>query len=199
MRLFVSMCRVDSRSRVLDVGGGPAIWASMPAASRQWVVYVNIPRARADDETAETLVFADGRALPFADGTFDVVFCNSVIEHVGDSASQARLAAEIRRTGRSYWVQTPNRWFPVEQHLLTPFLHWLPRGWQRVLVSRVNLWRWIAKPRPDQAMYYYRHYLEDILLLSESDLGQLFPDGQLMRERVLGWTKSVVAVRSGRR
>ena len=73
----------------------------------------------------------DGRALPFRDEAFDVVFSNSVIEHVGDAASQRRFAREVARVGRAYWVQTPNRWFPVEQHLLTPLVHWLPKSWQR--------------------------------------------------------------------
>jgi SAM-dependent methyltransferase len=196
MRQFVSMCGVDARSRVLDVGGGPAIWALVPPARRPRVVYVNMPRARADDEKAATLVFADGRALPFADTSFDIVFCNSVIEHVGDGASQRRLAEEIRRTGRTYWVQTPNRWFPIEQHLLTPLIHWLPRTWQRALVPKVNFWRWVARPRPDQEAFYYRHYFEDMLLLSESELARLFPDAQIVRERFLGWTKSVVALRN---
>jgi 2-polyprenyl-3-methyl-5-hydroxy-6-metoxy-1,4-benzoquinol methylase len=66
---------------------------------------------------------------PSAARSFDIVFSNSVIEHVGDAESQQQFAHEIARVGRAYWVQTPNRRFPVEPHLLTPFLHFLPTRW----------------------------------------------------------------------
>ena len=39
--------------------------------------------------------------FPSADGAFDIVFSNSVIEHVGDAASQARFAREVMRVGRA--------------------------------------------------------------------------------------------------
>src|SRR5437773_7652080 len=37
------------------------------------------------------------------------------IEHVGDAERQRRFANEIARVGRAYWVETPNRWFPVDR------------------------------------------------------------------------------------
>ena len=88
---------------------------------------------------AASWVAGDGRSLPFRDGSFDVVFSNSVIEHVGDAASQRRFAREVARVGRAYWVETPNRWFPVEQHLLTPLVHWLPAAWQGAIVPRFTV------------------------------------------------------------
>ena len=133
--------------------------------------------------------------LPFRDGAFDVVFSNSVIEHVGDAASQRLFASEIARVGRAYWVQTPNRWFPVEQHLLTPLVHWLPRSWQRAIVPRFTVWNVLVKPSPDRHAFYVAHYLEDVRLLSAAEFGALFPDGRIIRERFCGWTKSLVAFR----
>ena len=62
----------------------------------------------------------------FTTGEFDVVFSNSVIEHVGDFDDQRRMADEVRRVGRRFFVQTPNRWFPLEVHTRLPFVHWLP-------------------------------------------------------------------------
>ena len=47
---------------------------------------------------------ADG--LPFADDEFDLVYCSSVIEHV-PPARRAAFAAELRRVGRGWFVQTP--------------------------------------------------------------------------------------------
>jgi hypothetical protein len=72
-------------------------------------------------------VVADGRALPFADGEFDVAFSNAVVEHVGRREEQRRFVHELCRVARSVFVTTPNRLFPVEVHTLVPFVHWLPR------------------------------------------------------------------------
>ena len=140
----------------------------------------------------------DGRALPFRDQAFDVVFSNSVIEHVGDALSQQRFAREVARVGRAYWVETPNRWFPVEQHLLTPFIHWLPRRWQRALVPRFNWWRILVPLPPDRRDYYIDHYLREVRLLGPGQLSALFPEARILRERVLGIAKSLVALRRSR-
>ena len=64
--------------------------------------------------------------LPFADNSFDVVFCNAVLEHVGSQDRQKEFLEEILRVGRNAFVTTPNRWYPVELHTVLPFLHWLP-------------------------------------------------------------------------
>jgi hypothetical protein len=123
------------------------------------------------------------------------VFSNSVIEHVGDAAQQRRFAGEVRRVGRRYWVQTPNRWFPLEPHLLTPFLHFLPHRWQQGLARRWTFWDLVERPSPDRRAFYIEHYLADIRLLGASELRKLFPDGWLIKERWCGITKSLIMVR----
>ena len=61
---------------------------------------------------------------------------------------QRAFAAEIKRVGTQYFVQTPNRWFPVESHTWLPFLGWLPR---RMLppVLRVIFRFWGKTTQPD--------------------------------------------------
>jgi ubiquinone/menaquinone biosynthesis C-methylase UbiE len=152
-----------------------------------------MPRAAAAGDDRAHLVFGDGCRLPFADRSFDIGFSNSVIEHVGSPAAQAQFAAEIRRVSRKYWVQTPNRHFPVEQHLLTPLIHWLPAAWQRVLVPRVTVWGMVTPAGPEERGFYFQHYLNDIRLLTAKELAALFPGARLIRERVWGWTKSLIA------
>jgi Methyltransferase domain len=193
MQWFAAELGITPETRVLDIGGTPDCWRLLPRGAR--VTLLNTPRAKGDLAGAESWVAGDGRALPFRDGAFDVVFSNSVIEHVGDADSQRRFAAEVARVGRAYWVQTPNRWFPVEQHLLTPFLHWFPQDWQRKLVPRLNLWRLLVSVAPDRREYYIEHYLGEIRLLSAAGLRELFPDARVLPERFWGWTKSLVAVR----
>jgi SAM-dependent methyltransferase len=71
-------------------------------------------------------VQGDACDLPFADGAFDVVFSNAVVEHVGDELRQRAFVAEALRVGRRVFLTTPNRWFPIEVHTRLPFVHWLP-------------------------------------------------------------------------
>jgi hypothetical protein len=75
------------------------------------------------------VVRADGRALPFSDGEFDLGFSNAVVEHIaGGRAGQRRFVHELCRVSARVFVTTPNRWFPLEVHTLLPFVHWLPPG-----------------------------------------------------------------------
>jgi hypothetical protein len=73
-----------------------------------------------------TAVRADGRALPFEDGQFDVGFSNAVVEHLPDLDSQRAFVSELCRVSRRVFVTTPNRWFPLDTHTLVPLAHWLP-------------------------------------------------------------------------
>jgi hypothetical protein len=198
MQRFVRACRITAETRVLDIGGTPDNWQLIPVAPR--LVLLNMPRARADLASAGEFgagwVAGDGRSLPFRDAAFDVVFSNSVIEHVGDVESQERFAREVARVGRAYWVQTPSRWFPVEQHLLTPIVHWLPKRWQRAIVRRGTVWGALTRPTPDRRDFYIEHFLRDIRLLSFGEVQALFPGARVIRERFLGVTKSLIAYRS---
>ena len=194
MRRFVRELNITAQTRILDVGGMPETWEMLAAMPR--VTLLNTPRTRGELAGAAWWVAGDGRALPFRDGAFDVVFSNSVIEHVGDAESQRRFAREIARVGRAYWVQTPNRWFPVEQHLLTPLVHWLPKSWQRRIVPRFTVWSTLLRPAPDRRAFYVDHYLNEIRLLTAREVAHLFPGARILRERVLGCTKSLVAIRT---
>jgi SAM-dependent methyltransferase len=73
-----------------------------------------------------TYVRGDALELPFGDASFDVVFSNAVIEHVGGEEEQRRFVAEALRVAPRVFVTTPNRWFPIEVHSRLPLVHWLP-------------------------------------------------------------------------
>jgi SAM-dependent methyltransferase len=192
MGRFAKRFAIDGNTRVLDVGGTPGNWELLEVRPR--LVILNMPRAGEAVPAGIGVVFGDGCSLPFASESFDIVFSNSVIEHVGSEERQRTFAEEVRRVGRRYFVQTPNRWFPLEHHLLTPFLHWLPLAWQRHLV-RFNFWQWIARPRADEREFYLRHYIEDIRLLDATRMRELFPGAKVRRERFMGMTKSLIAER----
>lgn len=192
MRRFASEMKLTRTSRVLDVGGTSLNWTLCPVLPQ--VTLLNLPRAAEPLPAGFRLVFGDGRRLPFPDHSFDIVFSNSVIEHIPTETGRREFAMEVRRTGKAYWVQTPCRSFPVEPHLLTPFLHYLPHRWQQRIVRHATVWEWLERPCEDRRTYYLDHYLHEIRLLSERDLAQLFPEARILREKFLGLTKSLVAV-----
>jgi SAM-dependent methyltransferase len=118
-----------------------------------------LPRFR-EAFPAVRFVAADGRALPFADGEFDVALSNAVLEHVGGADEQRAFVHELCRVGRRVFVSTPNRWFPVEVHTLLPFVHWLPRGHAeatlRALGRRDAATIRLLGPRDFRALFPYR-------------------------------------------
>jgi len=136
-------------------------------------------------------VIADGRNLPFRDGAFDVTFSNSVVEHIPGLENRRAYAREAARVGLGYYVQTPYRWFPVEPHLMTPLIHFLPRTWQRLLLRNFTVWGVLERPTPAGCA----DFLRDIDLLTTPELRALFPDCEIWKERFLGFLKSITAVR----
>lgn len=190
MRRFARSFTLSRNERILDVGGTSEIWKLL--TERPKVVVLNMPRA---GESSADVVHGSGCHLPFGDGAFEIVFSNSVIEHVGGDREQEQFAAEVRRVGRGYWVQTPNKFFPVEAHLLTPFVHLLPRGVSTAIVRRFTVWGVLTRPTKDRREFYVEHFINDIRLLDARRLKQLFPDAVIIRERFLGMTKSLIACR----
>jgi hypothetical protein len=191
MRAFERRFQPGPETRILDVGGTPFNWQFVRARSR--VTLLNLePPAGAEALPANfTLLRGSGVALAFPDAAFDVAFSNSVIEHLGSWESQQAFARELRRVGRGVWVQTPARSFPFEPHLLTPFVHYLPRRWQARLLRNFTVWGWIARPSPQSVS----RFLSETRLLGGAEMRALFPDCEIRRERFLGLTKAWVAVR----
>lgn len=179
--------------RVLDVGGCPGDWAGRDGLVGQ-VDLVNLEVFSinpADGLPAMRSLKGDGRALEFGDDSYDLVFSNSVIEHVGDWADQQAFAREARRVGRSLWVQTPAFGCPVEPHYLGLFLHWFPSSWH------VPIARWTSVVGLTQAAD-----LESIAsttrLLKKREVRELFPDCEIWTERLfLVFPKSYIAYRTG--
>ena len=173
-RLYLKAVRPVESDTILDVGCGSVGLATLDVPGR----ITGTDRGDRPDYPGARFVQADARELPFADGAFDVAYSNSLIEHV-PAADRPRVAAEIDRVGRRLFVQTPNRWFPIEPHALLPLVHWLPRPLGR------RLWKLGVTGEP----------FDDIALLDAAELRRLFPGAEIVRERVGPLTKSLIAVR----
>lgn len=206
-QLFKNVLNPPDDASILDLGGGKGTHMARfyPAAKNVHIADFNpdaLDYARVNYGFTPYLVDG-GDGLPFSDGQFDVVFCSSVIEHVtGEKHAaartfkkdgrkfkteayefQKRFASEIRRVGKRYFVQTPARSFPVETHSWIPLIGMFPTHWQWQVMRLVN---WLPYPR--------KQTMPDWSLLSFDEFRSLFPDAQIYRERVLGLTKSFIAV-----
>lgn len=194
MRLFYQMFQPSEQTKLLDIGGAPNTWlVESHYESRFPITLVNIrpPDLHMLTDGRFTPVKGDATDLPFWDASFDVAFSNSVIEHLTTWERQQAFAAEARRVARNLWIQTPARSFPIEPHLLAPFFQYLPRSLQARLARRCTLWGLLTKP--DVARTH--EMISEIRLLTYREMKELFPDCLILRERVLGITKSYVAVR----
>jgi Methyltransferase domain len=80
--------------------------------------------------TEHPFMIADARDMPFEDDYVDFALANAIIEHVGKEHDQRQMVDEMTRVARCWVITTPNKWFPVESHTHTLFLHWLP-SWRR--------------------------------------------------------------------
>jgi len=176
--------QVPKPCRILDVGGAPPTWREIPDG-----VEVTLLNTTPVDEGPDmpTLV-GDACDMPFDDGEFEVIFSNSVIEHVQDQGAMAR---EVRRVGQRYFVQTPNYYFPIEPHALFPAFQFLPLGARAELLSRFEL----GHPGRIRDKAEARKWAEEIHLLKAAEMHRLFPDALLRRERVAGLTKSLMVYR----
>jgi hypothetical protein len=116
MQRFCRFFGLTKATRILDVGGDFLNWSTVSTTPSLTIVNLYSPRDRRR-ENRILWVIADGRHLPFKDGAFDITYSNSVVEHLGDFASQRAFARETARVGVRYYVQTPNKWFPIEKAL----------------------------------------------------------------------------------
>lgn len=175
---------------ILDVGGTTYQWDYLKSPAN--VTILNTMPGSCDSKPDNyRFLQGDGRDLLFEDQSYDLVFSNSVIEHVGDTVDQKAFASELRRVGRMVYCQTPNKWFFVEPHLITVFVHWLPKRVQRRLIRWCSVWGWLAKPSKKEI----DRFLDSTRLLTHRELERLFPDCRIERERILGLTKSFVVCR----
>ena len=128
---FFALTGLQPGARLLDLGCGRIGLRALVGDGPEPQLDITGVDLQARPEYPGPFVQADAaEGLPFADGEFDLVYCSSVIEHVPPPRREA-FAAELRRVGRGFYVQTPAFSFPIEPHALLPFAHWLPPSLRR--------------------------------------------------------------------
>jgi hypothetical protein len=188
MRKFLSLFSPSRDVRVIDIGGAVQTW-NVEAEAHEAFPITLINNLEYEDYASErfTTIVADATALPFPDNSFDIAFSNSVIEHLETWEKQQAFASEARRVARKLWIQTPARCFPIEAHLLAPYIQYLPKEFQK----RVARWT----PRGLLNPGVVHPIVEEVRLLTSAEVKNLFPDCQILKERFCGLTKSYIAVR----
>ena len=144
----------DLSGRILDNGCGLGSYlnAFAPFSQQRFGLEIEEDRARQALAAAEGIVTSQGEMLPFASNSFDVVFSNEVIEHVGDDgASMSEMIRVVKPAGRVL-IFCPNRWYPVEQHGIywrgsykfgnIPFVNYLPDPLRDRLAPHVRTYTW---------------------------------------------------------
>ena len=191
MRWFTDEMKPTAATRILDVGGFPGDWKAYPVPGRRTVLNLNQVHQVNSEESGVEFVVGDGRRMDYADRAFDIVYSNSVIEHLSSFEDQARFAQEVSRVGDGVWVQTPARCFFLEPHYLTPFIHCFPKTLRKKLVRYFTVWGWFTRPSRQQA----EEIVNEIRLLNHREMRTLFPDCCILKERFFGLTKSYIAIR----
>lgn len=194
MELFYCVMQPTADMRLLDVGaqadgpqGGQLIdqypWRNRISALNLLPEHIHRIQEHYPDVDARV---GDARRLPWPDKSFDIVWSNAVIEHVGSFEDQAKMAREIMRVGKRWFVTTPNRWYPFEFHLRLPLVTWLPRHgylWcGRFVTYNYEESRYMRGPDPTV-----------LRLLSASEMRHLFPGSRIIKQRVTFMAETLIA------
>ena len=197
LELFYSLFKLDKNTTILDVGGeiDPQGNSTLQLIdSYPWkknITVINsfephIQKIRHFYPEINSLT-GDACKLPWPDKSFDIVYCNAVIEHVGNEQQQKQMAQEIMRIAKCWFVTTPNRWFPYEFHLRLPIVTWLPRK----LLLKAG---WLYSYNHVNKKYVHGLKIESLRLLSARDMHKLFPDSKIIKQRITILPETLIAI-----
>ncbi len=186
--IFLEILKPTENTAILDVGGNIFDWSLVKGKPKITILNIKLPRNYGlEYKNNVKFVLGNGLNLPFRNNSFDIGYSNSAIEHLETLEKQKQFAKEIMRVGKNIFVQTPNKYFFIEPHLLTPFIHYLPKGVQRKLLGNFTIWGLIRRP---SQQYCTNHVIDKIRLLSYKELRLVFPDCSVIKEKVLFFAKS---------
>ena len=176
---------------VVDLGGTVDYWLRAPVRPRSvHVLNLQAPPTSVPDWITADLGDATDPALLSKAGAYDLVYSNSVIEHVGGHAPRAAFAANVAALADRHWIQTPYRYFPVEPHWVCPFMQYLPLRMR----ARLGLhWPLVHTPHADLESAIAAQL--SVELLDITAMRHYFPDSQIIYDRLAGLVKSVIAVK----
>ncbi|MEO8209849.1 MAG: class I SAM-dependent methyltransferase, partial [bacterium] len=127
---FLQFCnKLEKPLRIIDLGGSDYHWRNSVFKNNKdfYITIVNTEVPDLKDFRNVCFIKKNVRDLKYFDNNeYDIVYSNSLLEHLNKSDEQKNLAKEIKRIGKHYFIQTPNYYFPLEPHFLFPFFQFLP-------------------------------------------------------------------------
>jgi len=187
--LFVETLSVKSSDRILDVGGAEYMWINTGFEERVTLLNLRFEKRN----PMFSYICADACNMHMIkDNEFDVVFSNSVIEHVGEEM-QGLFAKEVLRVGKKCWIQTPYKHFPIEPHFVFPFFQYFPKTIQNILALNWPYSHYRIEGMRKEEML---DDLNKLKLLSIDDMKKIFDESQIIYEKYFGVIKSLIAVKS---
>jgi hypothetical protein len=195
MSLLNSVKKEDGPVKILDIGGTQSYWENMwPGAVNEAAINVTMLNLFEEETKYPNFKSIVGNACDLSwveDNAFDIVYSNSVIEHLYTIENQQKMANEVMRVGKCYFVQTPYYYFPVEPHWLFPFFQFLPFGVKFFLTNNFTLGHYVREPNREKAL----DRVKEVKLLTKKEMQFLFAGGKMYKETFLGLTKSIVMYR----
>ncbi len=159
--------------KILDLGGQPEIWDNVGFVLN--ITCVNLPGvAKSTYKTHHNIQYIEGDAcsMPhFNRGDFDIVFSNSVIEHVGDLENRRKFSEEVLRISDNYWIQTPSKFFPIEAHCGMLLWWFYPEALRQHFIKK-----WFVK------LPAWTEMVASTTVLSKTHLAELFPHATIVTE-----------------
>lgn len=190
---FLKYCsELHKPLKILDLGGSDYYWQSLNFTDNEnyKIEILNIENQNTENFKNISFLKKDVRDLSFIkDKEYDLIYSNSLIEHLNNFDEQKKLAKEIQRTGKKYFIQTPNYYFPVEPHFLFPFFQFLSVDMKTKLISNFNL-GWFEKQTD---IVKARELANSIKLLKEKELKEIFPGCKIYKEKYFSLNKSFIA------
>lgn len=188
--LFLMFCSsFEKPVKIIDLGGSDYFWKNLYGIDLKDFDLTILNKEIQKPCKEIKFINHDAKDLSFIkDKEYDVVFSNSLIEHIIGNENRKKLANEIMRIGKKFFIQTPNYYFPVEPHFLFPFFQFLPEGIKINLSLKHDL-GWFQK---QQNRKNARELVSSIRLLKLSELRELFPGSKIIKEKYFLLNKSFI-------
>ena len=145
---FVNSTEYNDNNSLLDIGTTPSFDSEQNIILEKTKNNKNITCLSDQDcrilekkyKNIKSFVIGDGLRTDYEDMSFDIIHSNATIEHVGSLENQIAFIQEASRVAKKYvFIQTPNRFYPIDFHTNLPLIHWLPKKIHRKILRFIGL------------------------------------------------------------
>ena len=177
---FKNSTAYDENKSILDIGTTPSLDEEQNIILTKTINNNNITCLSNQDckklskkyNNIKEFIIGDATKINFQNNSFDIVHSNATIEHVGSYQNQISLIRETFRVSKKYvFIQTPNRFYPIDFHTTLPLIHWLPKNIHRKILKFLGLNFYASE--------------ENLNLLSENDLKNICDELNLKKFKII--------------